>query len=75
MEDSLADSCKHHHGNPHDTGNNQLHGSVKFGGARIVSKLTSYPPYPRTHDMNAPQNKSERIITDALALLYLFSHE
>ncbi len=63
MEDSLADSCKHHHGNPHNTGNNQLHGSVKFGGT------------PRTHDMNAPQNKSERIITDALALLYLFSHE
>ena len=35
MEDSLADSCKHHHGNPHDTGNNQLHGSVKFGGTPV----------------------------------------
>ncbi len=47
MEDSLADSCKHHHGNPHDTGNNQLHGSVKIEGARIVSKLTSHL-VPRT---------------------------
>ena len=35
MEDTLADSCKHHHGNPHHTGHNQLHGSVKFEGARV----------------------------------------
>ena len=28
MEDTLADSCKHHHGNPHHAGHNQLHGSL-----------------------------------------------
>ena len=28
-KDTLADSCKHHHGNPHHAGHYQLHGSVR----------------------------------------------
>ena len=28
-KDTLADSCKYHHGNPHHAGHNLVHGSVK----------------------------------------------